>query len=119
MMGIVAVAAFAAIAAWIPPLPMMAATRWRQLGGQCGHSIELMLPPPVKDCEVVAFHIAGLGKALAKPAQAVRHRVGRALASRKPMTGIVDCCARAVSGHAAAAPPSAAKNFRRLMWLAM
>jgi hypothetical protein len=25
------------------------------------------------------------------------------------------CCARAASGHAAAAPPSAAKNFRRRM----
>jgi hypothetical protein len=31
-----------------------------------------------------------------------------------------DCCARAASGHAAAAPPrSVAKNFRRPMWLAM
>jgi hypothetical protein len=29
------------------------------------------------------------------------------------------CCARAASGHATAAPPSAAKNFRRLMSLAM
>jgi hypothetical protein len=29
------------------------------------------------------------------------------------------CCARAASGHAAAAPPSVAKNFRRSMWLAM
>jgi hypothetical protein len=28
------------------------------------------------------------------------------------------CCARAASGHAAAAPPSVAKNFRRAMWLA-
>ena len=30
------------------------------------------------------------------------------------------CCARAASGHVAAAPlSSVAKNFRRLMWLAM
>ena len=29
------------------------------------------------------------------------------------------CCARPASGHAAAAPPSVAKNFRRPMWLAM
>ena len=29
------------------------------------------------------------------------------------------CCALAASGHAAAAPPSVAKNFRRSMWLAM
>jgi hypothetical protein len=35
-----------------------------------------------------------------------------------PITGIA-CCARAASGHAAAAPPSAAKNFRRPMSLAM
>jgi hypothetical protein len=32
---------------------------------------------------------------------------------RKPITGIATCCARAASGHAAAAPPSAAINFRR------
>jgi hypothetical protein len=38
---------------------------------------------------------------------------------RNPTTGIGGCCARAVSGHAAAAPPSVAKNFRRPMWLAM
>jgi hypothetical protein len=33
--------------------------------------------------------------------------------------GMAGCCARAASGHATAAPPSAAKNFRRPMWLAM
>jgi hypothetical protein len=37
----------------------------------------------------------------------------------KPTTGIAGCCARAGSGHVAAAPPSVAKNFRRPMWLAM
>jgi hypothetical protein len=36
-----------------------------------------------------------------------------------PVTGMADCCARAASGHTAAAPPSVAKNFRRPMWLAM
>ena len=34
---------------------------------------------------------------------------------RSPTTGIAGCCARAASGHAAAAPPSVAKNFRRPM----
>jgi hypothetical protein len=29
------------------------------------------------------------------------------------------CCARAASGHTAAAPPSVAKNFRRRIWLAI
>jgi hypothetical protein len=38
---------------------------------------------------------------------------------QNPTTGIATCCARAASGHAAAAPPSVAKNFRRPMWLAM
>jgi hypothetical protein len=38
---------------------------------------------------------------------------------RNPITGIPVCCARAASGHAAAAPPSLAKNFRRSMWLAI
>ena len=36
-----------------------------------------------------------------------------------PITGNARCCARAASDHAAAAPPSVAKNFRRPMWLAM
>jgi hypothetical protein len=41
-------------------------------------------------------------------------------ALRNPMTGIGPGCARAASGHAAAAPPrSVAKNFPRPMWLAM
>jgi hypothetical protein len=36
-----------------------------------------------------------------------------------PITGIAGSGARAASGQAAAAPPSAAKNFRGSMWLAM
>jgi hypothetical protein len=36
------------------------------------------------------------------------------LESRYPITGIVGCCARAASGHAAA-PPSSVMNSRRLM----
>ena len=32
--------------------------------------------------------------------------------ARKPITGIVGCCARAASGHAAAAPPSSVMNLR-------
>jgi hypothetical protein len=39
-------------------------------------------------------------------------------ACRNPITGIAAGCARAASGHVAAAP-SVAKNFRRSMWLAM
>jgi hypothetical protein len=36
-----------------------------------------------------------------------------------PTTGSTGCCACAAIGHAAAAPPSVAKNFRRSMWLAI
>ena len=36
------------------------------------------------------------------------------LGSRNPITGIAGCCARAASGHAAAAPPSSVMNSRRL-----
>jgi hypothetical protein len=32
---------------------------------------------------------------------------------RKPITGIVGCCARAESGHAAAAPPMSVMTSRR------
>ena len=32
---------------------------------------------------------------------------------RNPITGIAGCCARAASGHVAAAPPSSVMNFRR------
>jgi hypothetical protein len=39
-------------------------------------------------------------------------------AYRYPTVGIAGCCARAALGHAAA-PPSVARNFRRLMWLAI
>ena len=35
--------------------------------------------------------------------------------SRNPITGIAGCCARAASGHAAAAPPSSVMNSRRPM----
>jgi hypothetical protein len=34
---------------------------------------------------------------------------------KNPTTGIAGCCARAASGHAAAAPPSSVMNSRRPM----
>src|SRR5262249_11402231 len=37
----------------------------------------------------------------------------------KPIIGIVACCARAASGHAAAVPPSVTTNSRRRIWIAM
>ena len=52
--------------------------------------------------------LAGFGL-LAKP---TRLGAGDALC-RNPTTGIAGCCARAASGHAAAAPPRAKMNSRR------
>jgi hypothetical protein len=46
-------------------------------------------------------------------AQAATQRVLADWALRNPITGIAGCCARAVSGHAAAAPPSPAMSSRR------
>ena len=37
------------------------------------------------------------------------------LGLRNPITGIAGCCARAASGHAAAAPPSSVMNSRRFI----
>ena len=37
------------------------------------------------------------------------------VAARNPTTGIAGCCARAASGHAAAAPPSSVMNSRRFI----
>jgi len=45
-------------------------------------------------------------------AQAVANRLDDTL-PRNPTTGIAGCCARAASGHAAAAPPRSAMNSRR------
>jgi len=36
---------------------------------------------------------------------------------RNPITGIVGCCARTASGHAAAAPARSVMKSRRLMWV--
>jgi hypothetical protein len=46
--------------------------------------------------------------------------VSGVLESRNPTTGMLGrCSAHAASGQATTAPPSAAKNFRRPIWLAM
>ena len=44
-----------------------------------------------------------------------RFREFRCRGLTRPTTGIVGCCARAASGHAAAAPPNSVMNWRRLI----
>src|SRR6516162_5161247 len=48
----------------------------------------------------------------------VNHCFGHVISEllfRNPTTGIAGCCARAANGHAAAAPPSSAMNWRRFI----
>ena len=78
-----------------------------QFGRQRRQPIELSLGPAVFDRHVLALDIAALLQALAKYAQIVRVRRVRRCGARNPITGIAGCCARAASGHAAAAPPRA------------
>ena len=83
-----------------------------QFGRQRRQPIGLILGPAVFDRHVLALDIAGVLQALAKCAQSDPQNSGD-LALRNPITGIAGCCARAASGHAAAAPPSSVMNSRR------
>ena len=69
--------------------------------------------PTEFDRDVLALDIAGLIQTLVKGSQHGHVALGRS-ALMYPTTGIAGCCARAASGHAAAAP-SAATNSRRLI----
>ena len=89
-----------------------------QIGHQCRQAIVLALQPVVLDRHVLAFDVAGFVEAFAE-----RGRM-RAEASGdppliNPTTGIAGCCARAASGQATAAPPSAEMNCRLPMSIAI
>src|SRR5262249_28518647 len=80
-------------------------------GYQCRQAIVLPFRPAEFDGHVLSFDIAGIFQTLAKCAQVISPSVRRC---DVPITGMVACCARAASGHAAAAPPSSVMNSRRL-----
>jgi hypothetical protein len=83
-----------------------------------GQSIELTLRPTEFNRRIAPIDISDLGEALAEGAT-TRAESSADRELKNPIAGNAGCCARAASGHAAAAPPSVAKNFRRPMWLAM
>jgi hypothetical protein len=83
-----------------------------QFGRQRRQPLPLVLGPPVIDGNVFTLDVAGLLEALTERSQAIRISVRR-LAVEDPITGIAGCCARAITGHAAAAPPSSVMNSRR------
>ena len=76
-------------------------------------TIELTVRPAVFDRDVSTFDKAAFRSdpGGTPPASIRRRRVDLPL--RNPITGIAGCCARAASGHAAAAPPSSVMNSRR------
>ena len=114
-MGIVVVAALAANAETAPPRRRdHGDPSANQFGRQRRQPIDLTFGPAVFDRDVLALDIADLLEALAESAQTIRNASGEKLL-RNPITGIVGCCARAASGHAAAAPPSSVMNSRRFM----
>ena len=73
----------------------------------------LIVRPAILDRDVLALDEPSLLQALPERVQTIRERVRRGVLLRNPITGIAGCCARAASGHAAAAPPSSVMNSRR------
>ena len=86
-----------------------------QIGRHCRQPIVLVFRPAVFDRDVLALDVTGF----AQPFDGMRRQLSRIprrdAASRNPITGIAGCCARAASGHAAAAPPISVMKSRRLI----
>ena len=89
-----------------------------QIGCEVGQSVGLVLRPAILDRHILALDVAVFTKALAECGQMAARSTGAELL-RNPITGIAGCCARAASGHVAAALPSVTINSRRRMWIAM
>src|SRR5262245_22891411 len=88
-----------------------------QVGCQSGKPRVVFLRPPVFDDEVCALDIAVVAQTRAQCCDAVwiTSRIWGRAAQEPVRATLPDCCARAASGHATAAPPSAASNSRRPM----
>ena len=70
-----------------------------------GHLGSMSALPPKADIRLCDCHVRFVPKA----------DIGSRPGWRRPTTGMADCCARAASGHAAAAPPTSVMNSRRLI----
>ena len=85
-----------------------------QLGNQCRQpTIVLASHPVILDAHILAFKVTRFTQSLAEIRLALRGALSAVAPLMKPTTGIAGCCARAVGGHAAAAPPSSVMNSRR------
>ena len=110
----VVVAALAASAAGVLPRDNHGHLRRTRSAARAGSRSVWSFRPAVFDRHVLALDKACFLQALAEAAHEVRARP-RATCWRNPITGIAGCCARAASGHAAAAPPRSVMNSRRFM----
>ena len=81
-----------------------------QIGRQCGQSIILAARPAV----FAPRHSRRRSGHGGNACNALAYRSGAAL-PRNPITAIAGCCARAPSGHVAAAPPTSVMNSRRFI----
>ena len=104
--GMIVVAAFAARAAGVLVAAMTVTLLLNQIGRERRQSVILAFRPAVLDCHVLTLDVAGLLQALAERGHKGAYPSGDA-PLRNPITGIVDCCARAANGHAAAGPREA------------
>ena len=85
-----------------------------ELGRDLGVALGAALRPAILDRDGAALDPAEFAQPLHEGADPMAVERG-VLAPRNPITGIAGCCARAASGHAAAAPPSSVMNSRRPM----
>ena len=111
--GIVVVAARMAGKAKLLPTITATPRRTRSVAS-AGKPAEIVVRKAKLHGDVLALDEPRLGKALAKRRYQM-HRGRADVLRRIPITGIAGCCARAASGHAAAAPPISVMNSRRCM----
>jgi len=110
--GITAVACFAARVAGVPWVTMTSTFRRRN---SAAISAGPSLRPAAQRYSMTMVRPSIQPSACSRCTKAATHSFAAeaVIAPRNPITGIVGCCARASSGHAAA-PPSTVMNSRRL-----
>ena len=87
-----------------------------ELGRDLGVALAASLRPAILDRDGATLDPAEFAQPLHKSGDPYGSRAEGVAAPRNPMVGsFAGCCARAASGHAAAAPPSSVMNSRRLM----
>jgi hypothetical protein len=111
----VEVAALAATAAVVLDSVAITATRWRIRSAAKSGSLSSL---PCAQRNSIATFLPSTSPASLSPLRNPARRLAFGSGEpecRKPMTGIVACCARATSGHATAPPATSVMKSRRLM----